>query len=424
MCLALLLAFVGVSSQAQGVTITSSEGSMYIMKGVFMIDQDWENFGLLGIEDNLEKFRNGKISAITASFGMYRNFALANGFDTMRGIFTIGETVSGDISLEKVIEGTSYICKGHSLTTNHNWFIGYSKILTQAYDEYDMPSSFIFYPKPLTPQDLRKEWAKTCKLTEACLEISPLYHISKRLFYGTKGTNKIVEGTSMIFSDKVDPTGFVILNRGVRRFIHDASIVNIYLLICPIPIVAPVFFSLCQYRLVHGLTSGVTSNDPNPMLTFNDQKSLALEIFKNARSKFKTATELDLEENGNIVKAISLYRSAIKGYKDCVSMLEDTQKKEKLYCQDESMLCLNKIKSLIGKLKNEVFKILDNKPYDQKSFPTYAKCIMRVLDAEDEIEIKDVLMEYKKNTQSLWAWVKMLFSSNSNQDQLEQLIRG
>jgi hypothetical protein len=69
-CLALSLAFVSVSSQAQAVAQDlqifglniSSEDRRTIGKGLFMGAQDWGDVGMLGIEDNIEKFNKGDIS--------------------------------------------------------------------------------------------------------------------------------------------------------------------------------------------------------------------------------------------------------------------------------------------------------------------------------------------------------------------------
>jgi hypothetical protein len=410
MCLALSIAFVGVSSQAQAELTTAA-------KGVCMIFKAWELFGWFSNIEKCQAFDQKQISAVTLSFAIERNMALGRGDDISLGIFTIAEAVSGNkLPLERVVEGVSYIGKGLRLTDNHNWYIGWSKILTLEYYEYDVSSQSIFYPKTVTLQDCKDEWAKTCKLSESILEISPLYHTHRSLFYVFKGSNKIVESSSAIFLDKVDPSGFITLNRGVRRFIYDASLGLLY---TPNPILVPVFFGVCQFRLVDDLTSGVTSNDPGILIS-NTNERLTLEIFRHGQSKFKEATKLNLEETGNIVKAVSLYRSAFKCYKDCLSMLEDTQKKKRLRCQHKSLVCLKEIKSLMVRLKNEVFKILSDEPDDQKNSPIYYKCMSRISSAEDDIQIKDALIEYKIGKPQRFYWLRRIFSSNN--DQLEQLI--
>ncbi|MDR1104574.1 MAG: hypothetical protein LBK92_04420 [Endomicrobium sp.] len=204
MCLTLALAFIGVSSQAK------ADGFQYwryiafreqlaerwnistgdirtIFKGLFMGSQDWQNFGMLGIEDNLEKvlekfFNNETISltsGINAGFGICRNFALGTERDTLRGICTIGETIFSDkIAFEKIVEGGAYSAKRFGFIY-HNQLIGWSKILTL---EQEDSSKRLFYPNGVTRQDCEEEAAKTFKLIESLMEISPLYFTNKPLF--------------------------------------------------------------------------------------------------------------------------------------------------------------------------------------------------------------------------------------------------
>ncbi|MDR1942579.1 MAG: hypothetical protein LBQ04_00435 [Endomicrobium sp.] len=436
-CLALSLAFLGATSQAQTVDHDSeplvyhwkiNPGEMRtILKGLFMERQDWQTFGMLGIEEKLEKLKNGTISATTASFGICRNFALANGYDSTRGICTIGEALSSDnTAFEKIVEGGAYFAKGFGFTY-HNQLIGWSKILTLKQED---SSQRLFYPNGVTHQDCEEEAAKTFKLIESLAEISPLYFTNKHLFYWIKGANRIEDVVAKLLlrelDDKLDYSGFVTFNRVGRAFTYDVLNVHAKLMLLPIPIIHIVAPAYTYVKLLHQLTVEFNNDDDSIPMSVNIRKHIpgqrepsALEILGD--SNFREASNnLNLEETRSIKKALSFYKQAL-GYYTSGAAWKDGDSESKSHCEDMENKCLEKIGKLINHLKiNVLFKLSEGECEKQNSSSTFGRCVTKIYGAKNETEIKEALIEYKKSTRSLWANMVKMFSSNN--DQLEQLI--
>jgi hypothetical protein len=414
MCLALSLCFLAVSSQAQGSGNVLA--GLKILKAEYMYSQMWEPFGAIGATESVLKLYQTGISQVTISTTLNsigRNIALATEGCDGEAAFSSDKTAR----YEKGIEGIAYVFKSF-VTYHHNRVIGMSKILTLMLEDYF--SLFLSDPSGAKLQDSEKEAAKTFKLIESLVERSPLYFINKELFYKVKGINKLVDSTvSFCFSwnddfykEIIDHSNFVTLNRVSRIFTYS----GLSFVLLPTVITTP--FSLfnmilLEYKLLNDALNDTDSPHSSASRLSGQRKSSVLESCGD--SNFRDG--LNLEENGNIKKALFFYRQAF-GYYTSGAVWEDGDSESKSHCENMKNKCLEKIGKLINHLKiNVIFKRSEGEVEKQNSSSTFEKCVTKIYGAKNETEIKEALIEYKKSTRSLWA---RIFSSNN--DQLEQLI--
>ncbi|MDR2251615.1 MAG: hypothetical protein LBD98_02095 [Endomicrobium sp.] len=229
-------------------------------------------------------FIQGDISPITLECAIFKNIALAIGYDRLRGIFTIKEAISSGNISGNIIEGFAYLSKGYELTKEHNLFIGMSKLLALSYaDKVSLP-----------------------KLIEPLVDISPLYHTNKDIFYKFKGSIKIIEGSVTLMSF-------------ARLITYSGGLLSAPTI--PIVILVSVSFIFC-YSMLFEVPKSVNSDDPIIMTTISsNRKSLALEFFETATSNFYEAEEYYSEENGkkkqylHIGTHLSTIRSVVQRWK-------------------------------------------------------------------------------------------------------------
>jgi hypothetical protein len=405
MCLMLALCFLVVSSQAQGSYLRDVTTAV---KGIVMSFEEWRVFGGVGIIENLEDFSQGKIYADNMLYAMKRNIAIALGFDLARGINTIKIELFDNFRMkeittirpEKAAEGLSYIAKGCINFNYHNQVIGCVKFLTLLYEDYFSKRTFYH---TATVQDAEEAVGKTFKFFESLFESSNLYSDNRRIFYICKGLNKLGEGIAKflvkILGKDTDLSEFTTANILGGIVARDVLILKKILPLLPaaLEVIGPAsFIILFQARSVYQLTRDFNIDNYTPSINFR-RNSTALKCFEAGASNFKKATEL---KDKNIEKLLFLYSQAIKCYKTCISLLEDTkilddtEKKTKSLSYYNIRECSRVIKNLI-KITTIKVPVPDDESSCQTLRNKYRNCYKKILNAKDEAEIREALINLK-----------------------------
>jgi len=411
MCLALLLAFVGVSSQAQAVSFLTTFKKVGILtgcKGIPMMRQDWKWVGCIGIAENVLEWVEGESSLSIMVCEIFRNIGIAGKDDILRGL------AAADVALvhkqpvkkfERMIEVIPYIAKSFGFRYHHR-VIGYFQILSLTLQEDYFSSS----PNTKVQDEVKKVVSRHFKFKEAYLGISDLCFTSPTAFYVYRSLFKVEETVINCAINNLDTTKvstpFIIANKA-KRLSLDIYILNQLLSLSSVPLLGPVSIVIFQARSVYHLTKNSDDYNSAPSTSFTQGGNLALNMLKTGRSIFTKALESE-KDNQNKEEVLLLYKQASICFSNCVFALDrhidgymDYDKKTKKDCNQMQMKVNHHIMRFIKDNFILRFPVTEDESYVLTLRKKQKNCYEKILNAKDgdKIEIKEALINLKPKEQ-------------------------